>query len=80
MRIAIGGISHETNCFSNVPSELSMWTIYEGDELINYFKGSKASYGAFIDVAERMDVDLVPTMHAGTSPRAQCPRTSSTTS
>lgn len=74
MRIAIGGISHETNCFSNVSSDLSMWTIYEGDKLINYFKGSKASYGAFIDVAEREGVELVPTMHAGTSPSGTVPK------
>jgi microcystin degradation protein MlrC len=74
MRIAIGGISHETNCFSNVPSDLSMWTIYEGDELINHFNGSRASYGAFIDVAERMGVELVPTMHASTSPSGTVPK------
>ncbi len=70
----MGGISHETNCFSKVPSDLYMWDIREGDELFNYFKGSRASYGAFIDVAEREGVELVPIMHANTSPSATVPK------
>jgi microcystin degradation protein MlrC len=68
MKIIIGGISHETNCFSHVPSDLSMWTLHEGKELINYYRGSRAAYGAFIDVADIEGVELIPTMHARTSP------------
>ena len=74
MRIVVGGISHETNCFSSVPSDLSMWEIREGKELLDYYKGSKASYGAFIDVAEEEGVELVPTMHASASPSATVPK------
>jgi microcystin degradation protein MlrC len=74
MKIIVGGISHETNCFSHVPSDLSMWTIDEGSELIEYFRGSRAAYGAFIDVAEREGVELIPTIHARTSPSSTVPK------
>jgi microcystin degradation protein MlrC len=74
MRILTGGISHETNCFSKVPTDLSMWTIHEGEGLIDYFKGSRSSYGAFIDVTERENVELIPIMHANTSPSSTVPK------
>jgi microcystin degradation protein MlrC len=74
MKIIIGGISHETNCFSHVPSDLSMWTIHEGEDLLTYYRGSKAAYGAFIDVADREGVELIPTMHARTSPSTTVPK------
>ena len=36
-----------------------MWTIDEGSELIEYYRGSRAAYGAFIDVAEKEGVELL---------------------
>jgi len=74
MKIVIGGISHETNCFSHVPTDLSMWTLREGKELIDYYRGSTTAYGAFIDVANREGVELIPTIHANTSPSSTVPK------
>ena len=74
MKIIVGGISHETNCFSRVPSDISMWTIYEGNELIDYYRGSKSAFGAFIDVLEMEGVDLIPIVYARTSPSSTVPK------
>ena len=74
MRIVVGGISHETNCFSSVPTDLSMWDIREGPELLSYYKGLTTAYGAFIDVAGEYGAELIPTIHANASPSATVPK------
>ncbi|MFB0543927.1 MAG: M81 family metallopeptidase, partial [Candidatus Bathyarchaeia archaeon] len=53
---------------------LSMWGIREGEEFLDYYRGSRASYGAFIDVAEEEGFELIPTIHASTSPSVTVPR------
>jgi microcystin degradation protein MlrC len=74
MKIIVGGISHETNCFSRVPSDISVWTIYEGNDLIDYYRGSKSAFGAFIDVSEKEGVELIPIVYARTSPSSTVPK------
>ncbi len=74
MRIVVGGISHETNVFSTVPTDLTKWRIHEGTELLEFYKGTKAAIGAFIDVAREEKVELIPTLFAGASPSGIIPK------
>lgn len=68
MKIAIGGMKQETNCFSSVPTPLSCWAIRSGEEILA-LRGSRSSeYGGIIDVADQMGWELFPTFHAGASP------------
>ncbi len=70
MRIAIGGILHETSTFSNVPTTLAdfMRTAAEGQEIIHNFTHTKSAMGGFIDAARDFNFEVVPTFHASTAP------------
>ncbi len=71
MRVAIGGISHESSTFATVPTELSDFEIRnlaEGDDLIQRLTGTKTPIGGFIDAARDADYSVVPTMFASATP------------
>lgn len=70
MRIAIGGILHETSTFSNVPTTLAdfMRTAAEGQEIIHNYAGTKSAVGGYIDAARDFQFEVVPTFHAETAP------------
>jgi microcystin degradation protein MlrC len=71
MRIAIGGISHESSTLSTVPTTLQHfrergWS--EGDELLQVYTGTKSPIGGFIDAARDAAFDVVPTLMASAVP------------
>ena len=69
-RVAIGSISHETNTFSNVLTTLDKFKeeLHCGDDIIKTFRKKHAIASAFIEVAEKEDVELVPTVWAAATP------------
>lgn len=71
MRVAIGGIAHESSSFATVPTKLSDFEeqgIPEGQQLIEVYKGTKSVIGGFIDAARDFDFEAVPTMYAHATP------------
>src|SRR5690606_20141042 len=73
MRVAVGGISHETNTFCRGESMLDRfqeraWA--EGQELIDNNRGVRNYIGGIIDAAERLDIELAPTFFASATPSA----------
>lgn len=70
MRIAIGGILHETSTFSVVPTTLAdfLRTASEGQEIFQSFTGTKSAMGGYIDAARDLNFEIVPTFHAVTAP------------
>jgi microcystin degradation protein MlrC len=71
MRIAIGGISHESSTFSTVPTTLQHFRErgwFSGQGLMRQFSGTKSPLGAFIDAARDMAFEVVPTMSAAAVP------------
>jgi microcystin degradation protein MlrC len=68
MRLAIGGISHETNTFNTIPTDLEQFQIRTGNEIIQSLKGTNTVIGGFIDAAEKYQFDLVPTIFANAPP------------
>jgi len=71
MRIAIGGISHESSTLSTVPTTLQHfrergWS--ESDELLRVYTGTKSPIGGFIDAARDAAFEVVPTMMASAVP------------
>lgn len=68
MRIAIGGVSHETNTFSNIRTTRDLFQQCAGEEIIDTFGGTRSSIGGFIDVAAREGFDVVPTFFARATP------------
>ncbi len=70
MRIAVGGLLHETNTFSVVPTTLADFTrgSAEGTEIIQKFKGTKSAIGGYLDAARDFNFEIVPTFYSHTQP------------
>lgn len=64
MRIAIGGISHETSTFVKTPTTLKDFEtgfgLFRGQAVIDRFTGSNICAGGFIDGAGKHGYELVP--------------------
>lgn len=76
IRIAVGGYCHETNRFGLVPVSLEV-LLRSGCEKERYFKvnrGIKSYCGGFIDVAEALDIELVPAVQYTMKPSGQSTR------
>jgi microcystin degradation protein MlrC len=70
-KILIGEFKHETNSFSPFPTNMKSFRdrhIFEGNEIIDYFEGTKVEIGGFIDVAKRENFKLIPTIAANAMP------------
>lgn len=71
MRIAVGGISHETNTYANACfgfTELEAFSIARGDEIIERNAGTRTFVGGFLAAAERIGAQVVPTLTAIAQP------------
>ena len=63
MKIAVGGIKQETNCFSPIPTPRSSWMELEGTDILT-LRGTKKDIGGILDVADREGWDILPTFYA----------------
>jgi microcystin degradation protein MlrC len=73
MRVAVGGISHETNTFCRGESTLDnfkerSWA--EGQQIIDNSRGVRNYIGGIIDAAETLGIELVPTFFTSATPSA----------
>jgi len=71
MRFIVGMLSHETNMFSSVKTELRHFqerSLFYGEEMFNAFRGTKTSIGGVMDAAAANDVELIPTVAASAMP------------
>ncbi len=64
MRIAVGGISHETSTFVKTRTTLadfeSGFGLYRGRQIIERFTGTNICTGGFIDGAEKHGFEIIP--------------------
>jgi microcystin degradation protein MlrC len=67
MRIAVGGILHETNTFADGLTELSAFVtpgafpgLLTGPEVLTTLRGSRMCVGGYIGAAEQLNLELVP--------------------
>jgi microcystin degradation protein MlrC len=70
-RIAIGGIAHETNTFSPVPTTLDDFRDHSylvGDQVVVTQRGANSVLGGVIDEADRRGLCLLPTLFAAAPP------------
>ena len=77
MRIAIGGISHETSTFTTVPTARASFVertgFPRGSAILDQFRGVNTPIGGFIQSAEEHGFDLVPMIFAEAWPSAPTP-------
>lgn len=66
MRIAIGGLSHETHTFLPDKTGLAPFDrdAVRGQELVSTYRGTNSSLGGMIDVLEAAGVEIVPLVYS----------------
>lgn len=74
MRIALGGILHETNTFCKGTTPASDFTQLSGAEITNYHDGVRSYCGGVLEAAQRLDIEVVPTFLANATPSATIAR------
>ena len=67
MRIAFGGIEHETNTYCAEPTPLEAFQIRRGDSLLRA-SGQESNVGGAVDACAALGLEPVPLMHAWTQP------------
>jgi microcystin degradation protein MlrC len=68
MRLLIAMMKHETNTFSPVPTPLARFAPLYGEAAICAFRGTGTGLGAYIDLAEREEAEIVLPIAAGAPP------------
>src|SRR5438105_274403 len=78
MRIAIGGISHETSTFARTPTRLADFEnglgLFRGAAVIERFRGTNNCTGGFIDGAVKHGFELVPLLWTFAYPGGLIPK------
>jgi microcystin degradation protein MlrC len=75
-QLITGGIAHESNTFSNSPTTLADFqrqTYAVGNTILDESAG-RGVIGGFMEVAARNGVELLPTLHASTTPKGPVTR------
>lgn len=79
MRIAVGGISHETSSFAVSRTTLADFTagfgLFRGDEIIQRFRGANICAGGFIDGSVAHGFEVVPLLWGFAYPSGLIDRT-----
>ena len=76
MRLASGGIQHETNTFSTTPTTLADFIRYSqlgpqlngGNAIIERYSGTGSIHGGYIDGAQAAGIELIPLLTATACP------------
>jgi microcystin degradation protein MlrC len=76
MRIASGGVQHETNTFSSTPTTIADFLrdsncgpdLAGGETVFNRFSGTGSIHGGYIAGAQSMGVELIPLLSAKAQP------------
>jgi microcystin degradation protein MlrC len=71
VKLFLAMMSHETNTFSNVPTDRGQFEarhLHYGGEILETFRGTGTCLGGMIDAAERHGARLIPSVAASASP------------
>jgi microcystin degradation protein MlrC len=71
VRLFLAMMSHETNTFSNIPTDRGQFekrNLHYGGEIVETFRGTGTCLGGMIAAAERLGATLVPSVAAAASP------------
>ena len=77
MRVAVGGISHETNTFSSIPTDLAQFqrrTLLRGVALLHASRRVGNVLGGIVDTATTLGWQLVPLLFASATPSGKVRR------
>ena len=63
LRVAVGGLSHETNQYVVAPTTKKDFTVARGEQVLA-FAGTRTYLGGMLDAARQLGVEAVGTLHA----------------
>lgn len=76
-RVALGGMSHETNTFSPIQTDLELFerrTLLRGQPVVDMSRGVSTTLGGMVDAALEREWELVPTLFASATPSGKVTR------
>ena len=68
MRVAIGGILHESNTFNPAPTGLAAFCVQRDADIITSWRGTHNELGGFIEGGARFGYETIPTLVAEATP------------
>jgi microcystin degradation protein MlrC len=68
MRVAIGGIMHESNTFAPAVTPLTAFGVRRGEEIVAAYQDTHHEVTGFLQAAAQCGLELVPTLFAGATP------------
>ncbi|HEX3721679.1 MAG TPA: M81 family metallopeptidase, partial [Nitrolancea sp.] len=71
MRIVAAELSHETNTFSSVPTDMAAFEragIHRGDQLVRHLANTATPFAGFLDRAEASKFELIPLLSVWATP------------
>lgn len=68
MRVAIGGLWHETNTFATGRTALEAFDVHEGPALVRALEGTRTPVGGFLDAGRRSGFEIAPVLFAWAAP------------
>jgi microcystin degradation protein MlrC len=68
VRLAVLGLSHETNTFSRVPADYAAFSILRGEEIVRRHGTATSTVSGFLGAADRYGAEVVPLIYATTGP------------
>lgn len=77
MRLFLAMLSHETNTFSNVPTDRAQFEARDlryGGEILEVYRDTGTCLGGMIGAAERLGATLIPSVAASASPAGRVTR------
>ena len=78
MRVAFGGILHETSTFAKTPTTVQKFAegfgIYRGEQILERFRGANICSGGFIADLEQAGAELIPLLWAFAYPSGVIPK------
>ncbi len=67
MRIALAGVSHETNTYCAAPTPASAFYVYRGAKMLRA-AGQESDLGGAVDACSRLGCEIVPILFSSTQP------------
>ena len=68
MRVATGGIIHETNTYCDAPTTIDGFQVLRGASMLDQFRGGRNEVSAFMDFSTEHEIELIPTFYADGQP------------
>lgn len=71
MRVAVGGIEHETNTYADATTGLTSveaFRVERGEEIREFFAGTETVPGGMLAAADELGIEVVPTLTAWAQP------------